>query len=410
VRNRAVGLLVAKLLGAHQPGDRGKQPRVGLGVVPDVIAVAVAAPPFATAALPAAKVAVVGPETRLRPQDGHLGTDPVQQPVRQVRFVERVVVEPGLARQLTELGSQFLGYGKRVGPNHGVHVPRIAPLAAAVRAVGEMPGEEEGNRPLRLRFEDELDAQRAVDRLAGRRRPDTLRPGKAPLLGQRGGQLLQAFPRGRRRTAVADGRQGHVAPAGRVLGLGGRHVKDRGAIDATHLGRIAAVARVRPAIDRLVAHVARGVLLGGQEADLDRLIARVLGRDVEDCAGHGRGDGLQRHQRAEDLQRHLRRQLAVLELVPAERVLAAEGEILHRRQRADGRGLKGSQHGPARGSLGAHGEEAVGHGHVLEVVEDLPDRALGAAVDLDRAAANGPHGHADRLEVVAAVNKRLAAS
>ncbi len=52
----------------------------------------------------------------------------------------------------------------------------------------------------------------------------------------------------------------------------------------------------------------------------------------------------------------------------------------------------------------ADGEETVGDSYLAEVVEDLPDAQLSLAVEPDAAGADAADGHADRFQVLTAIN------
>ena len=120
------------------------------------------------AAFPAAEVAVLRPEARRAAEDGHLRADAVQEPVGQVRTVERLLIEPRAARQLGQIRFEILGHRGRVFPPVAIHHALAAPRAGAVIGVGEVPSEEEGYGFLLARRQPQRHRERAVARRAWR--------------------------------------------------------------------------------------------------------------------------------------------------------------------------------------------------------------------------------------------------
>jgi len=97
-----------------------------------------------------------------------------------------------------------------------------------------------------------------------------------------------------------------------------------------------------------------------------------------------------------DLERGPHGKLVIVKIEPAEGVLAAELERLHRGERFDRFGLQRPDDRLGTRHSRPDGKEVVGNMHGLEVAEDLPDFQLGSAVDLQAAGAEAADGQADR--------------
>ena len=137
---------------AQDAADAGDQPGVGLGVAPHVGCVAAAATPLGRASLPAVKEPVRRPATRHRVENCHLRTDPIQQPIRQIRGVQCAVVQACLLGQIVEVGGDVAGNAQRVRPPVGVHIALVVRHLADVRKV---PRQDERDGPLLTGLENE---------------------------------------------------------------------------------------------------------------------------------------------------------------------------------------------------------------------------------------------------------------
>ena len=180
--------------------------------------VAFAASVFPLAALPSIEEAVFRPVAGHGAEDGDLRADAVEQPVGEIRGVERLVIQMGFFREHIQAGGDVAGHSQSVWPPVRIHVPKVF---FRQRHIREVPGEDICHRSLFSRRERERHGQCAVHSLPSRRRTRLLASRNSPGFQKFGFQCFQAFPVRRDRRLVVQHRERHVAIVGGVFRLAG---------------------------------------------------------------------------------------------------------------------------------------------------------------------------------------------
>src|ERR1019366_3625874 len=161
--------IVSETDGAQGAGKGGEQVGGGGFVVPDVGATAVAAAGVIVGALEAVELAVGGTEADGRDQGGEIGAGGVLDGGGDGGLAEGGGKAAGLLFQGTEVRGDISGSGPGVGEAGGVVVAYegvlvalgSVPAAAARRAIGEVPGEEEGEIGMRAGRDGAVEAESA---------------------------------------------------------------------------------------------------------------------------------------------------------------------------------------------------------------------------------------------------------
>jgi hypothetical protein len=167
--------IVAETDGAQGAGEGGEQVGGGGFVVPDVGATAVAAAGVVVGAFEAVELAIGGAEADGRDQGGEVGAGGVLDGGGDGGFAEGGGEAAGLLFQGVEVRGGVFGGGPGVGEAGGVVVADegvfvalgSVPAAAARRAIGEMPGEQEGEIGVRAGGDGAVEAERADGPLGG---------------------------------------------------------------------------------------------------------------------------------------------------------------------------------------------------------------------------------------------------
>ena len=161
--------VVAEAGGAQGAGEGGEEVGGGGFVVPDVGATAVAAAGVIVGAFEAVELAVGGAEADGRDQGGEIGAGGVLDGGGDGGLAEGGGEAAGLLFEGVEVGGGVFGGGPGVGEAGGVVIADEGvfvalgrgPAAAARRAIGEVPGEEEGEIGVRAGGDGAVEAESA---------------------------------------------------------------------------------------------------------------------------------------------------------------------------------------------------------------------------------------------------------
>ena len=169
VEGAGVVHVVAEAGGAQGAGEGGEEMGGDGFVIPDVSATAVAAAGVIVGAFEAVELAIGGAEADGRDEGGEIGAGGVLDGGGDGGFAEGGGEAAGLLFQRVEVGGGVFGGGPGVGEAGGVVVADESvfvalgrsPTAAARRAIGEMPGEEEGEIGVGAGSEGAVETERA---------------------------------------------------------------------------------------------------------------------------------------------------------------------------------------------------------------------------------------------------------
>ena len=161
--------VVAEAGGAQRAGEGGEQMGGGGLVVPDVGAAAVAAAGVIVGAFEAVELAVGGAEADGGDQRGEIGAGGVLDGGGNGGFAQGRGEPASLLFQGVEMGGGVFGGAPGVGEARGVVIADegiflalgCGPAAAARRAIGKMPGEQEREIGMRAGRDGAVEAERA---------------------------------------------------------------------------------------------------------------------------------------------------------------------------------------------------------------------------------------------------------